>query len=304
MNNSRRNFIKSSALATTALTVMPSYSFTPMSKGIKTGVQLYSIRDDMGKDPLGSLEALAKMGYKHVEHANYVDGKFYGWSPPEFKKILDDLGMAMPSGHTVLGMNHWDPGKNDFTDIWKQTVADAATMGQNFVISPWLDEKIWTDYDKLLAFMEVFNKCGELCQKYNMRFGYHNHDFEFDHKVNGELLYDIILEKTDPSLVIQQLDFGNMMNGGATADMWLEKYPGRFPSVHVKDEIKSSGDDEYESTLLGKGIVGVEAVIKKCKKIGGTTDFIIEQESYQGKTPMECVETDLKMMKDWGYQEN
>ncbi len=301
MNNSRRNFIKSGALATTALTLVPSYSFTPLMKGTKTGVQLYSIRDEMGKDPLGSLQALSKMGYKYAEHANYVDGKFYGWSPKEFKKILDDLGIAMPSGHTVLGMAHWDSAKKDFTDVWKKTVSDAATLGQDFVISPWLDEKIWTDYDQLLAFLEVFNKCGELCKKHDMRFGYHNHDFEFDHMVNDQILYDIILQNTDPNFVIQQLDFGNMMNGGATADPWLDKYPGRFISVHVKDEIKGSGEEKYESTELGKGIVGVEAVIQKCKKIGGTTDFIIEQESYQGKTPMECVEADLKMMKDWGF---
>jgi sugar phosphate isomerase/epimerase len=247
------------------------------------------------------LEKLAKMGYKVVEHANYVDRKFYGWSPSEFRNVLDGLGIKMPSGHTVLGMNHWDPSKKDFTDTWKYTVEDAASVGQDFVISPWLDEKIWKDYDQLLAFMEIFNKCGELCKKSGMKFGYHNHDFEFDHQVNGQVLYDLILQNTEPNLVIQQLDFGNMMNGGAKADEWLEKYPGRFPSVHVKDMIKGSGDQPYESTILGKGVVGVEQVVQKCKKLGGTTDFIIEQESYQGKTPMESVDSDLKIMKRWGF---
>lgn len=301
MKNSRRDFIKSGALAVTALSVIPSYSFSPTYKDIKTGVQLYSIRDDMDKDPKGSLELLAKMGYSTVEHANYVDGKFYGWSAKEFKNILNGLGINMPSGHTVLAADHWDASKKDFTDSWKYTVEDAAIMGQDFVISPWLDDKIWGDYNKLLAFMEVYNKCGELCQKFNMRFGYHNHHFEFNQEVNGQILYDIILQNTDPNLVIQQLDFGNMVNGGATADPWLDKYPGRFPSVHVKDEIKGSGDHEYESTILGNGIVGVEAVIQKCKEIGGTTQFIIEQEAYQGKSPIECVEEDLKIMKKWGF---
>ncbi len=301
MQRSRRNFIKKSAFAATAISILPSYAATLSKKQIKTGVQLYSIRDEMKTDPQGSMEKLAKMGYTVVEHANYVDRKFYGWSPMEFKNILNGLGMKMPSGHTVLGMNHWDASGKDFTDAWKYTVEDAATVGQDFVISPWLDEKIWQDYDQLLAFMEIFNKCGELCQKSGMKFGYHNHDFEFDHKVNGQILYDLILQNTDPDFVIQQLDFGNMMNGGAKADPWLEKYPGRFASVHVKDMIKGSGDHPYESTILGEGIVGVEAIVQKCKKLGGTTDFIIEQESYQGKTPMESVAADLKIMKRWGF---
>src|SRR6266850_2484735 len=92
------------------------------------------------KDPMGTLKQLAAMGYKNVEHANYVDRKFYGYSPSEFKKVLNDLGLQMPSGHTVMSDKHWDKTTKDFTDAWKQTVEDAATVGQRYVISPWLDE--------------------------------------------------------------------------------------------------------------------------------------------------------------------
>jgi sugar phosphate isomerase/epimerase len=96
----------------------------------------------MMKDPAGTLKKLADMGYQHVEHANYVNRKFYGWTAKEFKKVLDDLDLQMPSGHTVMTSAHWDTAKNDFTDAWKYTVEDAATMGQKFVISPWMDEKV------------------------------------------------------------------------------------------------------------------------------------------------------------------
>jgi sugar phosphate isomerase/epimerase len=140
MDKSRREFIKNSALAATAITLLPGCVSNLEAKGIVTGVQLYSIRDDMKNDPMGSLEQLSKMGYTHVEHANYVERKFYGWTPVEFKKILDDLGIKMPSGHTVLGADHWDETKKEFTDSWKYTVEDAATMGQDFVISPSLDD--------------------------------------------------------------------------------------------------------------------------------------------------------------------
>lgn len=302
MNKSRRIFIRNSALAATAAAILPSSIFGRSREEILTGVQLYSIRDDMKKDPLGTLKQLADMGYANVEHANYENRKFYGWKPKEFKNILSDLGVKMPSGHTFLGEDNWDQTKNDFTDTWKYTVEDAAVGGQDFVISPWLDQAIWSDYDKLMEFMEIFNKCGELCKMSGMRFGYHNHDFEFSQKVNGKVLYDVILNNTDPDLVIQQLDFGNLYNGGVTAMEVLKQFPGRFPSVHVKDMTEGEGSNEkYESTILGTGIVGVKEVIDFCKKTGGTTQFIIEQESYQGKTPLACVKEDIEIMKKWGY---
>jgi sugar phosphate isomerase/epimerase len=117
------------------------------------------------------------------------------------------------------------------------------------------------------------------------------------------LVYDIILQNTDPSLVVQQLDIGNMYNAGAKALDVITKYPGRFESMHVKDEIKSTtgSGDKYESTVLGKGVIPVKEVIDLGRKSGGTIHFIIEQESYQGKTPIECVKEDLAIMKQWGY---
>lgn len=115
------------------------------------------------------------------------------------------------------------------------------------------------------------------------------------------MVYDIILQNTDPSLVAQQLDIGNMYHGGAKALDIIQKYPGRFESMHVKDEIKMGGEEKYESTILGKGVVPVKEVIDLGRKSGGTIHFIIEQESYQGKTPIECAKEDLAMMKKWGY---
>jgi len=282
-------------------TILPNEFLAERAAGEILGIQLYSIRDDMMKNPLGTLKLLSDMGYKHVEHANYVNRKFYGFSAAEFKKILKDLGLNIPSGHTVMGKQHWDEIKKDFTDEWKWTIEDAALVGQQLVISPWLDASLRTNIDVMKRYMDVFNKSGELCKKSGMKFGYHNHDFEFSEKLNDIMLYDIILQNTDPSLVTQQLDIGNMYNGGATALDIIGKYPGRFESMHVKDEIKAGGERKYESTVLGKGIVPVKEVIDLGRKTGGTKHFIIEQESYQGKTPIECVKEDLVMMKNWGY---
>src|SRR5205085_6574867 len=179
------------------------------------GIQLYTVRDDMKADPSGTLQKLAAMGYHYVEHANYVDRKFYGYGAKEFRGLLDGMGLKMLSGHTRMDPQHWDESKKDFSDSWKYTVEDAAVVGQQYVISPWLDASLRKTYDDLLHYMDVFNKCGELCKRSGMKFGYHNHDFEFSTVLDNKKVFEIILDHTDPELVAQQLDMGNLYNGGA-----------------------------------------------------------------------------------------
>ncbi len=289
-------------MAAVAASVMPSGAFSAPKPGGIIGLQLYSIREQMQKDPMGSLTEVAKMGYKYVEHANYINRKFYGYSAAEFKKVLDGLGLKMISGHTVMGKQHWDEAKKDFSDSWKQTIDDAAVLEQKYVVSPSMDETMRKNYDDFRHYMDIFNKCGELCKKRGMKFGYHNHDFEFSEKLNNMKLFDIIMKSIDPELVVVQLDMGNLYNGGAVALDVVNQYPGRFENLHVKDEIAASGGNEkYESTIIGKGIVNTRQVVDLATKIGGSKVYIIEQESYQGKPPMECVKEDLKIMKEWGY---
>src|ERR1035437_5229142 len=110
MYTSRRTFLKSGAMFALGAAILPRSVFAAKAKKGIVGLQLYSVRDDMMKDPKGSLTQLAKMGYVYVEHANYVNQKFYGFLAPEFRKVLDDLGLKMISGHTVMGKEHWDAG--------------------------------------------------------------------------------------------------------------------------------------------------------------------------------------------------
>lgn len=306
MKISRRKFLVSSSLSLAGTMLLSNEIFAASTfRRRNLGLQLYSVREDMQKDPTGTLKLLAEMGFKNLEHANYMDRKFYGYSATEFKKVLKDLGLKMPSGHTVMTEKHWDKTTKDFTDEWKYTIEDAAIVGQKHVISPYMEESSRESYDNMVSFLDVFNKCGELCKKSGMKFGYHNHDFEFTNSLNGKMIYDIILERTDPSVVTQQMDIGNMYEGGGRPLELLKKYPGRFESMHVKDEIlaeKKEGETKkYESAVLGKGIVPVKEVVDLAKKIGGTTEFIVEQESYQGKTALESMKENLKIMKGWGY---
>ena len=301
MTTSRRTFLKNTAILVAGTSLLSKTAFAAAHGSEILGIQLYSVRDDMKKDPVGTLTQLAKIGYKNVEHANYIDRKFYGYSAVEFKKILDDLGLKMPSGHTVMRKEHWDAGKKMFSDSWKYTIQDAAYMGQKYVISPSMDETMRKTYDDMVGYMEVFNLCGELCQKSGMKFGYHNHSFEFSQKLNNIKVFDIMMQKMDPKRVVMQLDIGNMYIAGAKAIDILGQYPGRFELMHVKDEIAVNTPEKYESAVLGEGIIPAKEIIDLGRKKGGTSCFIVEQESYQNMTPVESVRKDFEVMKKWGY---
>jgi sugar phosphate isomerase/epimerase len=301
MKSSRRAFVKSGAMAVLGAAILPRSIFTSSSQKEMVGIQLYSVRNDMEKDPLGSLKKLSGMGYKIVEHAGYADRKFYGYVPSEFKKILEDLGMKMYSGHVEFGMQVWDDSKKDFTDSWKNTVEDAAFIGQKFVITPELSEKAQKDYDTLLKVIDLWNKCGELCQKHGMKFGYHD-DFNEDAVLNNMKIYDIIMKYSDPNLTMQQFDIANLYNAAGTDPMdIIKKYPGRFPSLHVKDVLKEKNEENrHDSTVLGKGVLKVKDVVALAIKNGAWL-LIIEQEAYQNESPMDCAKDDLAAMQKWGY---
>lgn len=299
----RRDFVRNTGLGLLSASFLTSEAVAELAKK-KTllSLQLYSIRDYMKTDPVGTIKALSKIGYKDCEHAGYSDQKrqFYGHSPEDWKKILADNGMTMQSGHSVFGKQHWNFDKKELTDVWKTTVEDSVKAGQKYIISPWLDVSLRKNFDDLKQFMDAFNVCGEYCKKQGIRYGYHNHDFEFSLKLTSKRVYDIILENTDPKLVAQQLDIGNMYGGGGRAMELLKQYPGRFELLHVKDEV-DNGKGGHESGILGTGIIGVQEILKTSVNAGPTFYLIIEQESYQGKDPVACMKENYDVMKKWGY---
>ena len=303
MTISRRKFIKNSSLTLAGISFLPSVFTNKTGKDV-LGVQLYSVRDDMKKDPAGTLKKLATMGYKYVEHAGYHDGKFYGYAIPEFKKLLKENNLKMESGHSPLTGKQWNKTANDFTDEWKQTITDAAAVGMKYLISPGVDESLCKTKDDFMHYMDMFNKTGELCKKAGIHFAFHNESYEFNHSVNGSVLYDLILQTVDKNLVGQQMDIGNMWEPGGRPLHYLKKYPGRFLLMHVKNELKretaGANGNLYENTLLSKGVIPVKEVIDYARKTG-TKYFIIEQEEYQDKTALECARLDLEAMKGWAF---
>ena len=301
MKTSRRTFIRNSSLTIASAAILPNILYAEKKKNDDiVGVQLYIVRKDMKDDPAGTLKKLKEGGYEYVEHAGYQNRKFYGYSPEDFKKLLSDTGLKMDSGHSGLNAGRWDKTKNDFTDEWKYTFDDAAKVGMKYVLSPGVDESVCKTMDDFKWYMDLFNKTGELAKKAGVTFGYHSESYEFDHMLDNTRLYDLLLKMTDPSLVAQQIDIGNMYAPGGRAMDYLTRYKGRFALMHVKDVKKKASGDGYESTPLGTGEVGVKQAIDFARD-NGTKYFIIEEAPSQGQTALDSCIENLKIMKGWGF---
>jgi sugar phosphate isomerase/epimerase len=280
----RRDFVKNASLTAAALAFPGAMTAMKGKKG-HLGLQLYSVRDDMKTDPKGTLKKLATIGYKEVEGAGYNNGKFYGFTPKEFKSILLDNGLTMPSGHT--GFTSDNMVAQGLNDNWKKTVADAAEVGQKFVISPWMADKDRTP-DGLKKLCEGFNRAGEYGKTMGQGFGYHNHDFEFK-KSGEELIYETLLKNTDPKLVTMEIDLYWVVYAGSDPFDWFKKHPGRFELYHVKDLAKT---EKRETVEVGEGSINF-AEIFKMDKLSGAKYHIIELEDYK-TTPLQGVEVCYK----------
>jgi sugar phosphate isomerase/epimerase len=297
---SRRDFLRgSSALLGGAFLTPSLLDLAAPPRESHTCLQLYSVRDAMKKDPKGTLEQLAKIGFKEVEPASYIypgvffTRKVYGYTSKEFRKIADDLGFKIPSSHVVFSMKHWDSAKNDMEDVWKFVIEDAQNLGQKYLISPSFDAD-HNNLDSVKRGLEIYNKVGEIVHKAGLRFGFHNHHQEFTHKFNGEYLYDIMLDNLDNKYVCQQLDIGNLAVAKVDPMRWLKKYPKHFELMHVKDKDKTKD----ESTWLGAGEINLKEVLKFARKKTNITHWVLEQESYGDKTALESVEMNLKAFRD------
>lgn len=275
MNRSRRNFLKHAGLIATAAWMMPSRVFAADVSHV--GIQLYTVRDAMLNDAPGTLKKLAALGYKELESARSAKGNYYGLTAKEIRKITGDLGMNVRSGHVHLD--------KDF----EKSLEQAVEAGQQYVIvsSMPYDGQTIENYQKTA---DAFSKAGELCKKANVIFGYHNHDYEFE-KVNGKVLYDILLERTDAANVCMELDLGWVVVTGNDPVSYFERFPGRFPLWHLKD----MDIEKKHSTEFGKGDLDIATMLKNAGK-SGLKYYFVEQEEYSGD-PFDSIKHNIEFLK-------
>lgn len=238
------------------------------------GLQLYTVRDQISKDLHGTLKEVARIGYTWLEAAGYGDGKFYGLSPAEFKKLVTDLGMQVVSSHCSFK-----------SDNSKQVIDAHLELGASYIVYPSIsipEQPTGDDYYLATAFL---NEIGLLCAQSGLKFGYHNHDFEF--KTIGDTTgFDIMLERTDPELVCFEADIYWMAYAGVDTLDYFSKYPGRFSLWHVKDMEDSL---EKNFTEVGKGTIPYKKYFAKAIDDSGMNYFFVEQDECKGD-PLESIE--------------
>jgi sugar phosphate isomerase/epimerase len=251
-------------------------------KRIPIALQLYSVREDCARDLRKTLEKVAGMGYEGVEFAGYYDR-----TAGELRDMLKDLGLKVAGTH--IGIDTLLGGR------LKQTIEFNKTLGNQFLIVPWIPENMRNSKEAWLKTAKLFNDIAGKLKPEGMYVGYHNHDIEFK-PIDGEIPWDIFFSATIKD-VVMQLDVGNAMHGGVSADGILEiikKYPKRALTVHVK---------EYSSknplALIGEGDMKWKEFFQLCETVGGTEWYIVEQESYAYK-PLECVRCCLENLRKMG----
>ena len=255
----------------------------------KVGVQLYTVRDLMKDDFEGTIAKVAQIGYKEVEFAGY-----FGRTPQQVRAVLEKNGLTAPGTHV-----QYDELDEKFPSVLEASKA----IGIEYVICPWIPEELRKSPDIWKQASEKFNKCGEQTKKAGMQFGYHNHWFEFI-PVNGKLPYDQILADCDPKLVKMEMDLCWITTAGGDPVKYFEKYPGRFPLVHVKDvktmpKISEGGSQNFGDTVdltsVGDGVIDWKRIFAHSQQ-AGIKHYIVEHD--RPKDPIESITASYKYLEN------
>ena len=311
----RKTFLKQTGMLAAAGMLYPALSHATRTFMPKTnddiGLQLYSVGGLMDADTKGTLQKVAAIGYKNVESASGLKGRYYGYKPKEFSNMVKDLGMTWRSGHVggvpftlptlmKLATNAKDsaqikkyapmiermPKGANLQDNAQQLADEAAEGGLEYLVCAAIPTKTMDD---VKIAVDVFGKAGEACKKAGVQFVFHNHSFEFV-PINGILPYDYIMANTDKDLVKSELDLGWATVAGQNPVEMFKKYHGRIPLWHVKDMDKAT----KEPTEIGSGYIDFKPIFD-ARHASGMKYFFIEQD--EPPKPMENVTNDYNNLK-------
>lgn len=255
--------------------VVPESLMAQKKKDI--AIQLYSVRDRIGSfgnnapsDYSAILKDLAKMGYTSVEAASYRDGTFYGRSPQEFKKDIEAVGMKVLSSHCSKSLSQEELESGNFSESlkwWDKAIQAHKEAGMTYVVTPSMP--VPKTLKDLKTYCDYYNEIGKRCNANGLKYGYHNHDFEFVKIEDKEVMFDYMIENTNPEYVFFEMDVYWVMMGKASPVDYFNKYPGRFTVLHIKDrrEIGQSG------------MVGFDAIFNNAKT-AGVKHIVVEVERY------------------------
>jgi len=262
----RRDFIKTSSLITAGGLIAPSFSCSSSrekARKMEAGLQVYSVRNQLNEDFEGTMKKVAQVGYTLVEgYGLNLDGKYLGKITAEhYKKVVTDLGMNLIASHCAY-FNHEDAPK---------MIEAAEISGIDYLIIPSIPGRLRMDIGGYKTVAENFNKIGEQCKAAGLKFGYHNHAFEFD-IIENQIPQEILMNETDTEYVVFEADIFWCNKGGYDAVKLIEKYPGRVELFHVKDATA----EKHEATV-GEGVIDFKSIFE-AGKANGLQHYFIEDE--------------------------
>jgi len=293
ISQNRRGFLKISAAGTLGVMALGPLGCSTATKidnkSFGVGLQLYSIRDAMDTDVPGSLKKVSDLGYKYLEMAGYSEGKFYGYSPSEFNKIVSDLGMEVLSSHTMVEAA-------GVTLDNAKIMADAhAELNAKYCVQPWVEEpdRNIESYKKMIG---DWNEVGRIMKEVGIQFGYHNHNFEFANIDGVVPYYDIFMPEMDPDLITMEIDLYWVTKAGQDPVEMINKYPGRFQLFHLKDMYTETSPyfDVIKDDIspVGAGLIDFKRIMA-AKEVAGMKYFFVEDDNQGNGKPFEGIQTSI-----------
>ena len=261
------------SLALLALAVLPACApkeAAPVKKDMC--IQMYSARSLITPENYPDiLKEMADMGYTGVETASYDgnQGLIYGDAPEVFKQKVEAVGMKVLSAHVSHGLSREELDNHDLTAAlawWDKCIEVHKKAGMEYLVTPAIGGQ--RSLQDLQVYCDYLNEVGRRCKAAGLKYGYHNHAYEFE-KVEGEVMYDYMLQHTDPDLVFYQMDVYWAVIGKASPVDYFKRYPGRFRMLHIKDEWE----------VGQSGMVGFDAIFKNAA-LAGLENFVVEIERY------------------------
>jgi len=261
------------SIALLAMAFIPSCSpkeAAPVKKDMC--VQMYSARSILNHDNYADiLKEIAAMGYTAVEAASYDgdNGLIYGDTPEVFKQKVEAAGMKVLSAHVSRGLSREELDSGDLTAAlawWDKCIEVHKKAGMEYIVTPWMG--LQENLKDLQVYCDYLNEVGRRCKAAGIKYGYHNHAYEFE-KVEDQVMYDYMLQHTDPELVFFQMDVYWAVIGKASPVDYFKRYPGRFKMLHIKDEWE----------VGQSGMVGFDAIFKNAE-LAGLENFVVEIERY------------------------
>jgi len=290
----RRDFLKISAAGTAGMMLLGSASVKAAAavdrKSFGVGLQLYTIRDAMSADVKGTLKKVSDIGYKKLELAGYSNGKFYGFTPAEFKKIVSDLGMVAISSHAAV------ESKGITVESAKLMADSHAALGVKYCIQPWVNDEDRT-IEKYKQMIGDWNKVGKIMKGVGIQFGYHNHNFEFG-TLDGKVpYYDIFLPEMDKDLITMELDLFWACKAGQDPVAMFKKYPGRFQLLHFKDMHHNQPPFfqviKDDVCSVGEGVIDFKKIWAS-RDIAGAKHLFVEDDNQGNGKPFEGIDISIK----------